>query len=326
MRKRNILTVAGFIISLVLLYFSLKDIRFHEIVTTLQKANPWLIPAPLFFILIAVVLCAFRWSRLTGSGVRFADTFAALMVGLFINNVMPARIGEVARAYVISKRKGLSFTFSFSTVLLDRFFDLTGLLLLAFVFFPDESLPAAVSRSIHLLIALLIICIACIILLSRKRFANRIARMLSRINRPLFSKLGERVLMVQENLKRINSPIHLILSVVISFCTWSSMTAALYLVTLILDVNVDFLDIPFVCALLNLGLTIPSSPGYVGVYQFLLVYLLAIFGVPKHEGFTISIVYHAMWFVPYNILGFFYVVKEHLKIKEIRSFEGSNKG
>jgi glycosyltransferase 2 family protein len=322
MRKGNIITIVGFVISLVLLYFSLKDIRFQEIMATLLRANLWLIPVPLVFILIAVVLCSFRWFRLTGSGVHFMDTFAALMIGLFVNNVLPARIGEVARAYVISKKRGLSFTYSFSTVLLDRFFDLTGLLLIAFIFFPDKSLPAAVSRSIYILIAFLIFCIACLILFSREQFANRIAGKLTQIKRPLFSQLAERVLMIQENLKRINSPFNLIFSVVLSFCTWFSMTIALYLVILMLGIKVDFRHIPFVCALLNLGLTIPSSPGYIGVYQFLLVYLLAIFGVPKYEGFTISIIYHAMWYIPYNILGFIFLFKEHLKIREIRGLEG----
>lgn len=321
MRKGNVITIVGFIVSIVLLYFSLKDIRFHEIMATLQKADPWLIPVPLIFIIIAVVLCAFRWSRLIGGGVHFLGVFAALMIGLFVNNVLPARIGEVARAYVISKKHGLSFTYSFSTVLLDRFFDLTGLLLLAFIFFPDESLPAAVSRSIYILIALLIFCIGCMILLSRETFAKKIAGISTRIKRPLLSKLTDRIFKIQENLKRINSPFNLILSVAISFCTWFSMTIALYLVILMLGIHIDFRDIPFVCALLNLGLTIPSSPGYVGVYQFLLVYLLAIFGVPKHEGFTISIIYHAMWFVPYNVIGFIYLLKEHLKIRELRKFE-----
>ena len=323
MRKGNIITIAGIIVSLVLLYFSLKDIRFHEIVETLHRADPMFIPLPLVFILIAVALCAFRWFRLAGSGVHYMDTFAALMIGLFVNNILPARIGEVARAYVISKKRGLSFTYCFSTVLLDRFFDLTGLLLMAFIFFPDESIPPAVSRSIYILIAFLILCISCLILFSRERFANRIAGKLSKIRSPHFAKLAVRVLAIQENLKRINSPFNLIFSVALSFCTWFSMAIALYLVMLMLGIKVDFRDIPFVCALLNLGLTIPSSPGYVGVYQFLLVYLLAIFGVPKHEGFTISVIYHAMWFVPYNIIGFIYLLKEHLKIREIRKLEAS---
>jgi hypothetical protein len=162
---------------------------------------------------------------------------------------------------------------------------------------------------------------ACLILFSRERFANQIAGRLLRIERPLFAKLAQRILTIQENLKRINSPFNLISSVIISFCTWFSMSIALYLVTIMLGVQIDFSDIPFVCALLNMGLTIPSSPGYVGVYQFLLVYLLAIFGIPKYEGFTISIIYHAMWYIPYNIIGFIYLLKEHLKIREIRKFE-----
>ncbi len=69
------------------------------------------------------------------------------------------------------------------------------------------------------------------------------------------------------------------------------MTTAFHLVMLnTLGIHVDF-DIPFVCALLNLGLTIPSSPSCVGVTSSL-VYSFCHFGVPKHEGFTISIIFH----------------------------------
>ncbi|OPY73437.1 MAG: hypothetical protein A4E62_00476 [Syntrophorhabdus sp. PtaU1.Bin002] len=325
MRKGNILTVAGFVISIVLLYFSLKDIRYQEILLTLKRADFRFLFVPLAFIGLAVTLCSFRWSRITGSGVRFRDTFIALLIGLFVNNVLPARIGEVARAYVLSKRKGLSFTFGFSTVLVDRFFDLTGLLLLTFIFFPRYSLPPAVSKAIYFLVALMIICIALILLLSRERFANTIAVGFHKIRRPLFSKLALRIMTIQENLKRISSPFNLLCFVLISFITWFAMSTALYFVTLALGVHVDFMYIPFVCALLNMGLTIPSSPGYVGVYQFLLVYLLSIFGVPKHEGFAISIIYHAAWYMPYSIIGFIFLLKEHLKIREIRSLEGDSK-
>ncbi|OGP64584.1 MAG: hypothetical protein A3K22_03250 [Deltaproteobacteria bacterium RBG_16_42_7] len=90
---------------------------------------------------------------------------------------------------------------------------------------------------------------------------------------------------------------------------------------LTLGVPIKAVYIPFVCALLNMGLLIPSSPGYVGVYQFLLVYLLSIFNIPKYEGFAVSILLHASWYVPYNVLGFIFLLKEHLNIKEIRKLE-----
>lgn len=322
MRKGNIITVLGFVISILLLYFALKDIRFQEIVQTLKRADLRFVFIPLGFIMLSATLCSFRWSKVAGSGVRFRDTFVALLIGLFINDVLPARIGELARAYVLSKRRDLSFTYCFSTVLVDRFFDLAGLLLLTFIFFPRQDLPPTVSKALYLLVALLLVCIALIILLSKEKFAYALSGRLEKLQRPLFSKLAARVIMIQGNLKRINSPFNLVSFVVIAFVTWFSMSVALYFVTVALGVQIKFIYIPFVCALLNMGLTMPSSPGYVGVYQFLLVYLLSIFGVPKHEGFAVSIIYHAAWFIPYTILGFVFLVRQHLKIGEIRRLEG----
>jgi uncharacterized membrane protein YbhN (UPF0104 family) len=304
-KKNHFITVAGFVISILLLYFSMKDIQFHEILITLKKADYRLVLISMLFIFVAATLSAYKWSKITGNNVRLRETFVALFIGLFINNVLPARIGEIARGYVLSKKKGLSFTFAVSTVFVDRFFDLTGLLVITFLFFPRHSLPPRVSQAIYILIALLIVCIIMMIIMSKKNIANIIADKLTKIEKPLFIKFAKRIIEIQENLKRINSPLNLIFFVLI----------------LTLGISIKPFYIPFVCALLNMGLTVPSSPGYVGVYQFLLVYLLAIFNVPKSEGFTVSILYHATWYIPYNILGFLFLLKEHLKIKEIRSLE-----
>ncbi len=320
-RKHLLTTILGFVISVVLFYFSLRGIRFQEILTILRNAHYTYLVAPLLFIILAVVLCAFRWSRISGSNVGFATSFVALMIGLFANNVLPARLGELARGYVLARKAGLSLTYSVSTVFLDRFFDLAGLLLLTFVFFPKQTLPHRVSQGIYMLVGFLVLCIVLIFLLSREKLADRLTGKLTGMKRPSMARLGRRISEVQENLKRINSPANIIYLVLISSATWLSMAVALYATGLILGIPIRFIYIPFVCALLNLGLTIPSSPGYVGVYQFLLVYLLSIFEVPKHEAFTISIVYHALWYVPYNILGFAFLIKEHMGIREISTLE-----
>jgi len=99
------------------------------------------------------------------------------------------------------------------------------------------------------------------------------------------------------------------------------MSTALYFTMLTLGVKIAFVKIPFVCALLNMGLVIPSSPGYIGVYQFMLVYLLSIFNVPKTEAFAVSLVFQASWYVPYNIFGAIFLIKEHLKIQDIQNLE-----
>jgi glycosyltransferase 2 family protein len=326
MKKHKIITILGFIISIVLLYFSLRGISFKEIAGTLHNADYRLVFVPLVFVAIAVTGCSFRWSRVCGGNVRFRDAITALIIGLFVNNVLPARIGEIARGYVLSKRTGLSLTYSLSTVLADRFFDLVGLLAITFIFFPRETLPPTVSKAILALVLLLIVCVIGMAVMSRRKFAGFIVDALQRIKKPFLSKIALRLLEVQENLKRISSPLNLIGLSAVSLVNWLSMSAALYFVALSVGVTLDFRYVPFVCALLNMGLTIPSSPGYIGVYQFLLTNLLLIFAVPRAEAFTISILFHASWYLPYNIVGAILLVKENLKFKDIRSLEDKESG
>jgi glycosyltransferase 2 family protein len=148
--------------------------------------------------------------------------------------------------------------------------------------------------------------------------------MLDKIKKPILLKFAHRLIEVSENIRRINSPLNVIFYVAISFLQWFGMSTALYFAILTLNVSVKFIYVPFICALLNMGLTIPSSPGYVGVYQFLLVYILSIFNIPKHEGFAVSILFHASWYIPYNILGFIFLLKEHLRIKDIKGLNTKN--
>jgi uncharacterized protein (TIRG00374 family) len=325
MKKHTLITTFGFVVSIVLLYFALRGIEFHEIWATLEKTNPALAFMPLVFIAAAICLSSYKWSIIAGTNVRFRETFVAMLIGMFANNVLPARLGEVARAYVLSHKKGFSFTYSLASVALDRFFDLCGLLLLTLLFFPRGSLPHALSEAIYVIVGVLIFCVLMIILLSRDSFANRLSAKVTSIEKSFLSRFAKPIIEVQENLKRIGSPFTIIYLVMISACAWLSMSIALYVVIRALGIHsVSPWAIPFVCALLNFGISIPSSPGYVGVYQFLLVYLLSIFGVPKYEGFTISVLYHASWYVPYTVVGFFFSLKEHLRVRDIRRLEAED--
>jgi len=321
MTRKRFITIAGFVLSILLLYLSLKDVKFYEIIDTVKKGDFRFVWIPVIFIMLAAILSAIKWAKILGGDVKFSETFVALFIGLFINNVLPARIGEVARGYAISKKKGISFTYALSTVLVDRFFDLIGLLLLTYIFLPKSTLPPKVYQALYLLIGFLILCSAMMIFMSRKKVAKIIAYRFAKTKKPRLFKIARRIMEVQENLARIHSPVNIASYIIIAFFQWLCMSIGLYFAVLTLNISIPFMYIPFVCALLNMGVAVPSSPGYVGIYQFLLVYLLSIFDVPKHEGFTVSILYHASWYFPYNILGFIFLMKEHLKIREIQSLE-----
>jgi hypothetical protein len=326
MKKHTVVAFFGLAVSIILLYLALRGIEFYEIWATLKKTNPALAFIPLIFIACAVCLSSHKWSKIAGADVRFRETVVAMLIGLFVNNVLPARLGEVAKGYVLSHKTNLSFTYSLASVALDHFFDLTALLLLTLLFFPRAHLPHAISEAIYVVVGVLLFCVLMIILLSRGGFANRLSARLTKIERSFLSGFGRRIIEVQKNLKRISSPLTIVYLVIIASCAWLSMSMALYFVILALGIHsVSFKAIPFVCALLCFGVSIPSSPGYVGVYQFVLVYLLSIFGVPKYEGFAISVLYHVTWYVPYTLVGFFFSLREHLRVRDIRTLQMRDK-
>lgn len=321
MIKRYALRIGGLVLSAILLYFAMKDLDLKTVIDTIRLIDFRILFVTLLFIILSCVLGAMKWSKIVGYGVRFNEAFISLLIGLFVNNILPARLGEIARAYVLSKKKAISLTYSISTVILDRFFDLIGLVAMSFIFFPKGALPPKVSRMLFAFVGLLLFGIAILISASRKAFVSKIIRRVAQSKGPLSEGIMGRILEIQENLKRINSPESFAILCLISFFQWFSMSVSLYFVVKSFDVSLDPYYIPFVCALLNMGITVPSSPGYVGLYQFLLTYLLSLFGVPKHQGFSISLVYHALWYIPYNALGFLFVTVEQIKLKELKALK-----
>lgn len=322
MRHKYIVRVGGLVLSVVLLYLAMKDLEVKTVLSTLKMIDFWVLSLTLIFIILSCVLGAIKWSRIVGYGVKFNETFVSLLIGLFVNNILPARLGEIARAYVLSKKKAISLPYSISTVLLDRFFDLIGLLGMSFVFFPRAALPPRVSRMLFTFVGLLLLGIAILISASRRAVISKLIRKIAESRKPISDKVMGRIIEIQENLKRINSPESFAILSLIAFFQWFSMSVSLYFVIRSFNVSLDPYYIPFVCALLNMGITVPSSPGYIGLYQFLLTYLLSLFGVPKHEGFSVSIVYHALWYIPYNALGLLFVTVEQIKFKELRELKG----
>lgn len=321
MKKHKLFTIAGFIISIVLLYLSLRGIDYRQFAETIKRADIAYAFLPLMFIMTSISLCTLRWMRVVGYNTRFPDAFMALLIGLFINNVLPARIGEVARGYALSKRIGVPFTYAVSTVFIDRVFDLLGLLLITFIFFPGQALPAFVSKALYVLVVIFSICVLLLFAISQEKAAETITGYLHRHPKPLLNKLAKRISEIHENLRRIRTPGRLSLFVVLTLANWLSMAMALYFSLKTFGVSLPFVYVPFTCAILQMGLAVPSSPGYIGVYEFLLVTLLGIFGVPKYEAFAVAIFFHASWYIPYNILGFIFIIKQHLHIKDIRKME-----
>lgn len=84
---------------------------------------------------------------------------------------------------------------------------------------------------------------------------------------------------------------------------WGSWALSAWLVTRSLGIELTPLEVVFVTAVLNLGVAIPSSPGFIGTYQWLGVSALGLLAVNQADAFAFSVLMHAAWFVPTTLVG-----------------------
>ena len=243
------------------------------------------------------------------------------MIGFMGNNILPARIGEFLRAYTIGRKENLSKSLSFATIVVERIFD--GFTLLAFlsvilVFFPFPAWLKSAGISAFVFYLLII---AFFVLLKRYKenmlkFLNFI---LSPIPKRLSHKTNELLMSFIAGFDVLKSKKQIGLILFYSFSIWTIYAVLTLLVFMSFNFNLPVYAPFLLLVILTFGVMIPSSPGFIGTYQFFCVTGLAFWGVKESDALGFSLVYHASQYVPVTSLGLFYLWKENLSLREIRS-------
>lgn len=275
------------------------------------------------FLALSIVLAfgslwarAWRWGYLFPPGPRPSHLLRALLIGYMGNNLLPLRAGEVVRIYVAS-RHGPRFWTTVATVVVERVLDgvalgliVAGLLLLVPV-------PVEMRWSIAIFLAL---DLAAILVLAMIAIAPGICRVLIET---IFHRIGwlERRLIgflgtMTEGLRGIRAPRHAIPVLVGSVAIWLSLALSVWTA-----MHAAHLDLPLVAswvvlAFLGLGVSLPSSPGFVGVIQAATVLALALFGVPRAEALSFSLLLHASQFFPVTAAGLVCLLLEHVSLTD----------
>lgn len=323
--KRNILLWIGVLSSALFLYVALRDIAFGHFAQTLAQVD--LVPvAASFAVLLAIyVVRTVRWRIiiLAGREVSVWQTFSILMIGFFANNVLPARAGEFVRAFLLRREIQVKKSFALGTILVERTSDLVvlmGLLLLALYRFPEETLPPLVAEVRRVALVLLaLIVVGMVVLLQARRWVVRwIERVLGwmmpgRAAAVVASKFDD----FARGLEVLRSPYGLTATMVLSVALWGAMTFIFYLIMEAFHFNQPMAVAALTVALVNLGMIVPSSPGYVGTYEFFILKSLGAFGIPGGAALAFVLVTRIQWYVFETIVGFLCLWYSHLNIRQL---------
>ncbi len=266
-----------------------------------------------------------RWGYLFPPGERPPGILPGMMIGYMANNVLPLRAGEVVRIYVVARRlraasgrpASESFWLVAATLAVERVLDSLALLLILGALVLVIPVPAIFQWAATTLLVLDVIGIALLIALTRNPEAarGRIVRWTRRW--PTVARLtGSAFDVALRGLEGVRTRAHLVPLLGWTIVVWLCPAAAAWSM-----LRAVHLDLPFVAgwtvlAFVGLGIAVPSAPGYVGVWHAAAVLAVTIFGVPPSSAVAYALLYHAGQFVPITLLGWMFLVREHMTLGE----------
>jgi uncharacterized protein (TIRG00374 family) len=325
-------TWIGLVISVVIVYLAFRKIDLHQLLENLQKANYlYLIPI-VVVIFLSMALRAVRWDYLLRpiKKIGFHRLFEGILISFMANNVLPVRMGEFVRAYIIGRGERISASASFATVVVERLFDgltVLGLLAMIMIFFqlPPGNIVFKKGLLMGGYITMAICGISVVILLVIKTKTEWFFKTTLFLTRPFSAKLAKRgissVQSFKEGLLSLESARIMVIVFLYSFLIWAVFSYSIYLMGLAFGLKLSLAATVTVLVAVCLALMIPSTPGYIGPYHAAVAYSLVLYKIPLEKALSFSIIFHAVNYIPITIAGFLYLGKYHLTLKKIREVE-----
>jgi len=230
--------------------------------------------------------------------VRIRSTVSVLVIGLMVNDLFPAKMGELARAYLIGEKEGLSKTLCFSTIMVEHLLDILVLMIFLLLLMPLVSLPPWLQTSGTLVgfSALGLILVLFFLVRREERFLYWTGRILTRI--PL--RWREKVLGILKNIlqgMRVVTGRYILYAFGCLLAMWISVFVMAYLQMAAFGLFLPFTAPVMVIVFMAFGKIIPSSPGGIGTLHYLILVVLMSFGVSKEAALGCAILMHGVGFV-----------------------------
>jgi len=239
------------------------------------------------------------------------------MIGYMVNNVLPLRAGEVVRVYVVARRWPGRFWTVAATLIVERVLDSLCIVLIlgTLVFFVDVPRQVEIAAIVILAIDVVGISVLTAMTLAPTACRRLIERLAGRW--PAARDRALRIFeMFMQGLDGIRTVRRLPALLVATALVWVMPAAAAWTGLRAAGLHLPALAGWVVLAFVGLGVSIPSAPGYVGVFHFAAVMAVQIFGVPDTSAVGYAIVFHASQFIPVTVVGWIYLLREHMSLGE----------
>jgi glycosyltransferase 2 family protein len=314
-RLRQPRTIVSIVLPLILLFLVFRvalNVDVDALWAGIFAANPLLLVAAFLIFYLGFPLRGIRWAiLLRGTGFRIParDATEILFLSWLVNCLVPAKLGDVYRAYLLKINSPVSLSRTFGTVFIERVLDLFAIAvlgLLAGFWSFRTGLPTEIQFVAVLGIAVVVV--LAVMLLTLRNFGRRIIDRL-----PLPARAAELYEKFEEGVFGAVAPRSLPALLILTVMIWATEGMRLWFVVQALgfpDVQLGISGAFFVALIGSLLTAVPFSPAGLGIVELGVVgVLVAAYGVPLTEATTIALVDRAISVFSIIVIGsLFYVV------------------
>ena len=308
------------ILSITGIYIALSGEDFPSLFNEIYKVNYLGVFACSIALISSCYIRAYRWKLLIDpiEEISLKEIFSSTMIGYFGNGILAFRLGELLKAYSVSKNHSIQVSEVFGTVIVERILDLIMVFLLFFLVIPwfpfeNDVLRLAINTFIGLMFSLLILISLFVYFDLTKKIKKRFLKL-------SFMKLSiEFVENTIEGIKTIFQNRNKNKIVFLSLFLW-----LIYVVITIVLLNscgikltLSYSIIIFILGSLSLG--IPALPGSAGTYDASVKYgLIVLFSIDSSQALNYALISHAVSYFPLVLLGAFYFISSNLSLSDIK--------
>jgi uncharacterized protein (TIRG00374 family) len=324
----------GISVSFFFMALLFRKIDFNQLWSALVRVDYRYILLAVVCTFISYFLRAVRWHYLLipEKNIPLSSLYPATIIGYMANNLLPARLGEFVRAFVLAQREGLQTPTVFASLVIDRLFDGFTVMLILLITLFTLRLPQGLSEAENVLrtggiVTFILYAAVVAFLILLKRQTMRTLTWTGVLLKPFPQKLSDRVIPLLGSfiggIRMSSKGGHIAAVLIYSLAVWLFCVIPVDLVLQGFGIHLPITAAMFILVLLVFAVMVPASPGFIGTYHYACFKGLSAFGIEESTAVSIALVLHGTSFFPVIAAGFYHLWRNKISLSTVRKAGGS---